>query len=129
MSRLDRERALQDRFLRRRSELIDGLAHDEAEAALPLAQRGEDLTPSQHPADVASDLEQRERLLGQISSRHARLASVDDALERLAEGLYGRCTDCGGEIAPERLAALPQAARCIDCQLREERTRPRHGRR
>lgn len=33
----------------------------------------------------------------------------------------GICRDCGDPIDPERLAALPQATRCIDCQLAAER--------
>lgn len=37
------------------------------------------------------------------------------ALERLDEGEYGYCTDCGEEIAAERLAADPAIALCADC--------------
>jgi len=38
------------------------------------------------------------------------------ALERLAAGTYGACTDCGEAIAYERLLAYPTAKRCIHCQ-------------
>lgn len=33
----------------------------------------------------------------------------------------GRCIGCGDPIPPERLAARPGAARCVECQEREER--------
>lgn len=33
----------------------------------------------------------------------------------------GICRDCGDPIDPERLAALPHAIRCLDCQLAAER--------
>lgn len=34
----------------------------------------------------------------------------------------GICRDCGDPIEPERLAALPTARRCFDCQALAERT-------
>jgi RNA polymerase-binding transcription factor DksA len=53
---------------------------------------------------------------------HQELRDVDAALRRLAEGTYGICTDCGAEIGFERLHAEPEAARCVDCQRRHEKT-------
>lgn len=50
-----------------------------------------------------------------------RLGAVNEALERLDAGAYGRCQSCGREIAPERLEAIPWAGLCIDCKRREER--------
>ena len=44
------------------------------------------------------------------------LAAIDAALARIAAGTYGQCTDCGTDIAPKRLQAAPEAARCIACQ-------------
>ena len=49
------------------------------------------------------------------------LTEIDDALVRLAEGTYGQCRGCGGEIPAERLEAMPWATQCIDCKRREER--------
>ena len=48
------------------------------------------------------------------------LAKIDEALRRLAEGAYGRCFDCGEEIAEARLRALPFAVRCKDCEQARE---------
>jgi DnaK suppressor protein len=44
------------------------------------------------------------------------LASVRSALDRMADGSYGVCTDCGEAISPKRLAVLPWAAYCRPCQ-------------
>lgn len=56
------------------------------------------------------------------SSRHSdALTDVDAALERLRDGSFGVCPDCGGEISIERLRAYPTALRCIDCQTRFEK--------
>src|SRR5574343_1641824 len=51
----------------------------------------------------------------------AELAAIDAALERLAQGLYGQCQDCGVEIPEARLAAYPVALRCIVCQTAAEK--------
>jgi DnaK suppressor protein len=48
-----------------------------------------------------------------------QLAEVNKALERIEEGTYGICTNCGKNILPERLEALPYAELCIDCQRQE----------
>ena len=48
------------------------------------------------------------------------LAEVDDALNRVDSGEYGRCEQCGGLIGLERLKALPFAGLCLDCKQQEE---------
>lgn len=53
---------------------------------------------------------------------HQELQAIDAALRRLDDGSYGICTDCGGEVGLERLRAEPEAARCIECQRRHEKT-------
>ena len=50
------------------------------------------------------------------------LRDVEAARRRLDDGSYGICTDCGAGIAFERLHAEPQAARCVECQRRHEKT-------
>lgn len=109
-----------------RSELRAEVAADVAVLARDLDDKGEDTTPSQHPADVASDLYAREELVADEVMRERELREVDDALARLATGTYGRCVDCGGRIAAERLEVLPEAARCITCQrAADQRARSR----
>ena len=55
---------------------------------------------------------------------HAELQAIDAALRRLQDGGYGVCVDCGAAVGLERLRAEPQAARCIGCQRRHEKTYP-----
>lgn len=66
------------------------------------------------PEGAATDFErsQVEALLDQ-ARRH--LSEFDRALRRLEEGTYGTCESCGHPIAPERLAARPEATACITC--------------
>ena len=110
------ETAPHDRLLSMRGTLRAEIAADAAVLARDIEDRGEDTTPSQHPADVASDLYAREELVTDELTREAQLRDVDDALARVAAGTYGTCVDCGHAIAIERLEVLPDAARCISCQ-------------
>ncbi|TAN42679.1 MAG: TraR/DksA family transcriptional regulator [Nitrospirae bacterium] len=41
---------------------------------------------------------------------------IDNALERLDQGTYGRCEECDGEIGEDRLNLIPFAAYCTECQ-------------
>jgi RNA polymerase-binding protein DksA len=50
------------------------------------------------------------------------LQGLDAARSRMAEGSYGSCVDCGGDIDVERLRVNPSAVRCIDCQSMHEKT-------
>jgi len=49
-----------------------------------------------------------------------RLRKVEDALDRLEEGTYGICEDCGASINLERLKVLPFTTSCVRCQERRE---------
>ena len=41
---------------------------------------------------------------------------AERARDRIAQGAYGVCEDCGRKIGDERMAALPDATRCVTCQ-------------
>jgi DnaK suppressor protein len=49
------------------------------------------------------------------------LNEVDAALLRIEFNVGGVCTDCGNDIAYERLRAMPSAATCIECAGRPAR--------
>lgn len=57
--------------------------------------------------------------LAELESRE--LAGIEQAIQRIAEGRYGRCEACGDRIPTSRLVALPCTSRCIGCQRRDER--------
>ena len=74
----------------------------------------------QHPADQGTETFEQEldETTDILLADEAR--TVEIALERLAEGAYGKCIDCGKEIPEARLEAIPEAIRCIDDQNRYE---------
>ncbi|MEM6705459.1 MAG: TraR/DksA family transcriptional regulator [Acidobacteriota bacterium] len=49
------------------------------------------------------------------------LILIEEALQRLDDGTFGICLNCGTQIAEERLQAVPWAKYCIDCQELLER--------
>jgi DnaK suppressor protein len=116
---------VKERLSALRDELAERIERDRAELSVDLEARGEDITPSQHPADVATDLFARESLLSSERQLQHDAFAVDEALRRVRTGTYGICEDCDRPIAKERLEVLPQAARCVICQRREERLRSR----
>ncbi|MCL4466015.1 MAG: TraR/DksA C4-type zinc finger protein [Chloroflexi bacterium] len=75
---------------------------------------------SNHLADEATATYQQEANLALERHLERELAGVDAALQRLQNGTYGRCENCGGEIGLERLEALPTATLCINCKSRQE---------
>ncbi len=50
------------------------------------------------------------------------LREIDTALEKLKEGSYGVCEDCGKNIGVKRLEVVPSARLCISCKAKEEGT-------
>jgi DnaK suppressor protein len=65
------------------------------------------------------DLE-RELGISLMEMRNRKRQMIDEALTRLADGTYGICADCGVEISEKRLAAVPFAKLCVECQSQEE---------
>jgi DnaK suppressor protein len=55
-----------------------------------------------------------------IEMQATSLTRIDRALARLDAGEYGRCSDCDGDIAEQRLRALPFAIRCRSCEQKRE---------
>jgi DnaK suppressor protein len=57
-----------------------------------------------------------------ISARDKeKLLAIEGALEKIREGTYGVCEDCGDEIGSGRLEAMPLAKLCVTCQSRTEK--------
>ena len=68
-------------------------------------------------ATLIADLEQAD-----LTRDLDEFRALEAARERIKGGEYGVCSDCGSDIAFERLKAFPAAMRCIQCQERHEKT-------
>ncbi|MEA2423387.1 MAG: hypothetical protein QOF55_2486 [Thermoleophilaceae bacterium] len=76
----------------------------------------------QHPADEGTEMHDQELDETTDMILAAEAENVELALARLQEGKYGLCIDCGKEIPPARLEAIPESVRCIEDQERYEAT-------
>ncbi len=73
-----------------------------------------------HMADIGSDNFEQEFTLGLIENEEDLLRAIDEALERIDDGTYGKCESCNKSIPKDRLKAIPHASLCIECQRQEE---------
>lgn len=72
------------------------------------------------PIDAASDSLDCDIAVNAVEREAKELVSIREALDRIADGSYGICADCGEEINPKRLEALPFAILCIECKKKAE---------
>jgi DnaK suppressor protein len=110
----DLKRVLLDRKRETLALVLDGMREARAEGF------GHD--DSILDAGEASAVNSQQDVAFAVIQIHAEtLHRLDAALARLAEGVYGRCFECGQDIAEPRLRALPFAVRCKDCEEGRER--------
>ena len=76
---------------------------------------------SLHMADRGTDAMEREKNLLFAQREGSYLDYVDEALQRIADGSYGVCRACGGQIGRPRLEAVPTASQCITCKSKSDR--------
>lgn len=67
------------------------------------------------------DLYEREKTLALLRNLEEKLDSIGYALRLIEEGTYGICENCGREIIPARLEALPHTTLCIECKALMEK--------
>jgi DnaK suppressor protein len=101
-----------------RSYLEDERARLEAEIAQIDAEGSKNLGYGNHMADDASEAFEQAKDLALRTNAEQLLTQVTNALSQFELGTYGICEQCGAEIDPARLRALPYATHCLRCQQR-----------
>lgn len=76
--------------------------------------------------NAASDTDAKEeinheRYQAMVSELKLNLQLIDESLERINKGNYGFCVNCGQMIDTERLAAIPTATLCMECEAKKRR--------
>lgn len=99
---------------------IDHLGHDHAGS---LEDETDELatTGDNHMGDLASATLDREIDYTLGENAEQLLGEIEAALQRIDDGTYGRCRECGKEIDEARLEAVPWARLCIDDARNAER--------
>jgi DnaK suppressor protein len=107
---------LRNELLRRRRTILE--TADRAQEELE-ALRGAERDPEFEEGAQNEHEQYTLTLLGEAQRK--QVVMIDAALARIAGGEYGVCVDCGTDIDPKRLQALPFALLCTDCATRRER--------
>jgi len=97
------------------SELNHTLAAAEREA-----REGEDKHADL--ADQAASEYERQSLVHKAAAARQMLKNLTQALERMQQGTFGECIECGGDMEVKRLEAIPWARYCVKCQEARERS-------
>ena len=108
--------ALTRQLERMRSQVLDELC-----GTAPGILAGDDVHEVRSHADEAETARQEDVHFAEAEVDRVRLREIEQAMNRLAEGRYGVCMDCGEDIPRERLLAQPTAIRCAACQAAAER--------
>lgn len=74
-----------------------------------------------HMADQATDAMDREQNFMFASREGKYLSKLDEALDRVANGSYGKCKTCGDDITKNRLEAVPTATSCFKCKTKDKK--------
>lgn len=105
---MEEARKLLDQRRRSLRELASSRLEPEERLTDVSAERG------QVDSDMAAEVGQRETEESVDELLDVHLDRIDEALERVEEGSWGTCAECGRPIADERLRARPEARYCIE---------------
>jgi len=71
--------------------------------------------------DEAANIYNKQVLLSLNENERMRLQGVDESLDRIENGTYGICEECGGPISLKRLEVRPVAKYCVPCLTKLEK--------
>jgi DnaK suppressor protein len=103
------EEEIRNQLEAERKELIVRIDQEREKASISDDLDNPDIT------EMASDYDLQQRTSAMAEIFQLRLVEIDQALQRLEEGTYGRCSSCGEEISAERLRMDPLAKFCDRC--------------
>ena len=104
-------------LLKEREEIIGGVKQIH-ESSKEIGQDG-----IQDIGDEAANIYNKQILLSLNENERMRLQEVDEALDRIANGTYGICEECGGPIGLKRLEARSVAKYCVPCKTKLEKVK------
>ena len=77
--------------------------------------------PVEDRAELGSDNYCEETTIGLFANASARLGEINAALERIDEGTFGSCEECGQDISSHRLQTIPYARQCMECARKAQK--------
>ena len=113
-------------ILQKREELLEELGYlEDGMTTTPKEAAGENTAYTFHMADLGTDNMEREKAFFFARREGRLLYHLEQALERIENGTYGICRECGKPISEARLEAVPHASMCIECKSNEEQNNNR----
>ena len=120
---MDEERDARARLLAERQAAVDRLAGLDREFAGIVEAAGSANADDEHDPEGATIAFERQHVAALLGQAREQLSQLDAALQRLDDGSYGLCAQCGRPIGTARLAARPAADTCIICAGQRGRRR------
>lgn len=108
----EKVKALKAKLLKNQSEMIMQLKKTSMEAATDAV--GELSSYDNHPADMGTELYEREKDMMFRKNKELALEAVNKALHAIDDGTYGICRVCSMPIPYERLEAMPSTDTCVE---------------
>ncbi len=107
-----------EKFKKLLNQRLQDLLDEANKTALNMSEDEQNLPD---PSDRAT-LESDRNFTLRIRDRERKLiGKIKEALDRIENGTYGICEECGEEISEQRLMARPVTTMCIECKKRQER--------
>jgi DnaK suppressor protein len=87
-----------------------------------LADGDRTLSSFNKSSEAASEQSETERQVLLVQRLNMQLSEVQHCLQKISNGTYGKCDDCGQPIPEGRLEALPTASHCLACKAKHSKT-------
>ena len=105
----------EDALRAKQRELLDSFERDRADG------NANDDGGIQDLADKAASAYSKELNFSLSDGERNLLMLIEESFNRMKDGSYGTCTNCGAQIGEKRLQAVPWTPFCIDCQELQEK--------
>ena len=105
----------EDALRAKQRELLDSFERDRADG------NSNDDGGIQDLADKAASAYSKELNFSLSDGERNLLMLIEESFNRMKDGSYGTCTNCGTQIGEKRLQAVPWTPFCIDCQELQEK--------
>jgi DnaK suppressor protein len=109
-----------EKLLTLRASLLGDMTHMEDDS---LKDHAKTVSIPTDREELGSDNADQELTLSLLGSDEDILDQTEAAIQRVEDGSYGRCKECGEEIPKTRLDAIPYAAECVQCASQQEAAR------
>lgn len=68
-----------------------------------------------HPADIGTEVYMDAMQNSLTNHEKEKLNNINNALNKIENGTYGKCDECGMDIDEDRLEIIPETSLCMHC--------------